>query len=217
MKTVLRFAALAAFLATGICFAQTPAPVDATLTKVKGSVLVNHGEMFVDAVTGTTLKANDRVMAMDGASAYIRFFEGCEQVVPAGTVVVVSDQLPCDCQNFKREKGTIARVDELNGNASLKVGESFSSIGLGGELVVGDVFRTGADSNAVIQFRDGCRTEIAASSEYTIPDNSPCSCAPIWLGGGTSPMTLGSWARIVIPAIIIVGISLDDNDGPISP
>lgn len=216
MKTALRIAALAALMTGGACLAQTPAPVDATLTKVQGAVLVNQGEMFVDAVAGTQLKANDRVMAMEGASAYIRFFEGCEQLVPAGEVVVVSSDLHCECQNFRREKGTIARVDELNGEGALMVDGSFASIGLGRELIVGDVFRTGVDSSAVIQFRDGCRREIAPSSQYTIPDTSPCSCPlPLAAGGGTA-LTAGTWARILIPPIILIALH-EGHDGPISP
>ncbi len=218
MTTAIRIAALLASLAAGACLAQTPAPVDAKLLEVKGSVLVNQGEVFEEAGNGTSLKANDRVMAMENARAEVRFFEGCEMIVEPGEVVVVPEQLPCHCGNFEKEDGPVARLAELTGDASLKDGDMFNPVALGLQLKVGDLVRIGEGSSAVVEFRDGCRQEVAGGTDYQIPDSSPCACAMVpAMVAGTTPMTAATWARLIIPPIIIIGISLPDNDGPISP
>ena len=219
MTSALRFAALFASLAAGACLAQTPAVVDAKLLEVEGSVLVNQGEVFEEAGNGTSLKAKDRVMAMENARAEVRFFEGCEMIVEPGEVLVVPDQLPCHCGNFEDEDGPVARIAELTGDAALKSKQAtFNPVALGVQLVVGDVVRVGEGSSAIIEFRDGCRQDVDGGSEYQIPDSSPCACAMVpVVPGSTVALSNQTLARIFIPPIILIGVLLPEDDAPISP
>lgn len=77
-------ATVLAFAATG-AFAQTAA----TLSGIKGSVLVNHGKQFVTAEAGQMLVVGDRVMVMEGGKAKLTHADGCVQELPAGSLLVV--------------------------------------------------------------------------------------------------------------------------------
>lgn len=76
--------------------AQPQAPKSAaSLASVSGSVLVNRGEQFVAGADGDVLSSGDRVMAMEGASAILRYDDGCDVTVEGGTVVTLDEGSPC--------------------------------------------------------------------------------------------------------------------------
>jgi hypothetical protein len=80
----------------GGAHAQTEAPkAGASLSSIEGSVLINKGEEFVEGTSGGTLGPGDRVMAMDGSSALLRFEDGCDVRVDPGTVVTMGEGSPC--------------------------------------------------------------------------------------------------------------------------
>ncbi len=82
-------------LASGVA-AQTTAPKSsAVLADVDGSVLVNRGEEFVAGSDGDGLANGDRVMAMEGASAMLKYDDGCDVKVEPGTVVTLNEGSPC--------------------------------------------------------------------------------------------------------------------------
>jgi hypothetical protein len=74
----------------------------ATLVSLKGSVMLNQGKQFVTAPAGSSLVAGDRVLALDGATATIKYSDGCVTVVEPRTVVTIPKLSPC--------KGGIASV-----------------------------------------------------------------------------------------------------------
>ncbi|MBK6726642.1 MAG: hypothetical protein IPG63_05175 [Xanthomonadales bacterium] len=182
-------------------------------------MLVNQGERFVAAPNGTALKKNDRVMAMEDSSATVKYFEGCEIAVKAGTVITIPELLPCECGDFSREQGPIGRIAEANGALQLVRGESLVEATAGQQVAVDDIVRTLSDARAVVEFRDGCRTEVAASSEYRIPDRSPCLCAII-AAQQVGPATNYNLARILGPSVLLLPRLFEDDDDedlPVSP
>ncbi|HEY6544274.1 MAG TPA: hypothetical protein VIZ64_05220 [Dokdonella sp.] len=67
----------------------------ASITASEGTVLVNQGEQFVAVQSGQSVKAGDRVMASDGASANVRYPDGCDLRIAPGTLVTVPAVSPC--------------------------------------------------------------------------------------------------------------------------
>lgn len=63
----------------------------ATLSGIKGSVLINQGKQFVSAQSGQMLVIGDRVMVMEGGSAKLDYSNGCVQTLPAGSLAVVQE------------------------------------------------------------------------------------------------------------------------------
>ena len=92
MKITVRLAALAAALVALPAIAQD---ANSKLVIIEGSVMLNTGEQYADAVVDAATKEGDRVMAMEGARAVIRFDDGCDLEVEAGTIVTVPEKSPC--------------------------------------------------------------------------------------------------------------------------
>lgn len=89
--------ALTFALASSAGFAAQPA---ATLASAQGSVLVNQGKQFVSAQSGQLLAVGDRVMVMEGASASLRFADGCVLPLASGSLAVV--QSTCNAADVAR-------------------------------------------------------------------------------------------------------------------
>ncbi|MBW8312203.1 MAG: hypothetical protein K0M64_09235 [Rhizobium sp.] len=83
---------VAASLLAGSAFAADSV---ATLSAQEGTVLVNQGEEFTTAAEAQALRAGDRVMLMEGASATITFADGCALPLVAGSLVEMPAQSPC--------------------------------------------------------------------------------------------------------------------------
>lgn len=64
------------------------------LAGVQGSVLVNQNGRYVPVTASTSLKAGDRVMAMDG-SASVTYADGCKVSVGARSMATVGATSPC--------------------------------------------------------------------------------------------------------------------------
>jgi len=67
----------------------------ATVQSVKGKVLINHGDGFLQTATGAQANAGDLLMASAGGSAKLVYPGGCEVNVIPGRVVSVGKQPPC--------------------------------------------------------------------------------------------------------------------------
>lgn len=93
---------IAASLLATSAFATDPV---ATLSSQEGTVLVNQGEEFTTANANQALKAGDRVMLMEGASAEITFADGCALPLLAGSLVDIPAVSPC--------AGGVAKVQNL--------------------------------------------------------------------------------------------------------
>ena len=93
---------IAASLLAGSAFA-----VDSvgTLSSQEGTVLVNQGEEFITADANQALKAGDRVMLMEGATAEITFADGCALPLEAGSLVDIPAVSPC--------AGGVANVQQM--------------------------------------------------------------------------------------------------------
>ena len=77
----------------------------ASLSSQEGTVLVNQGEEFITAADNQSLKAGDRVMLMEGASAEITFTDGCALPLVAGSLVDIPAVSPC--------AGGLAKVQQM--------------------------------------------------------------------------------------------------------
>ena len=89
---------------TGATPAQDPAMAQGTTSEtggvasastVNGPVQVNQGEQFLPLQTGQSLRAGDRVMAMQDGSATLTFQDGCTLTVAPETMIVVPSTSTC--------------------------------------------------------------------------------------------------------------------------
>lgn len=85
----------------------------ATLAKANGSVLINNGKQFVTVQPGKVLVAGDRLMVMEGASAQIRYNDGCLQALNGGSMLVVSAKSVC-----AGGLANVSSVDSLHAQAA---------------------------------------------------------------------------------------------------
>jgi len=60
----------------------------ATLTEVKGTVMVDKGKGFVTSKVNTVLNEGDRVIALDASSAEIKFKDDCRRRLKANNLIV---------------------------------------------------------------------------------------------------------------------------------
>ena len=67
----------------------------ATVDSVKGKVLINRGDGFQPATSGTNANAGDLLMANAGGSAKLIYPGGCQVSIIPGRVVSVGKQPPC--------------------------------------------------------------------------------------------------------------------------
>lgn len=93
---------IAASLLAGSAFAADSV---GTLSSQEGTVLVNQGEEFITADANQALKAGDRVMLMEGATAEITFADGCALPLEAGSLVDIPAVSPC--------AGGVANVQQM--------------------------------------------------------------------------------------------------------
>ena len=114
----------------------------ATLSSQEGTVLVNQGEEFITAADNQSLKAGDRVMLMEGASAEITFTDGCALPLVAGSLVDIPAVSPC--------AGGLAKVQQMGptyaqapGDRVVRNGMLMEYIVFGGALVLVAVETTG--------------------------------------------------------------------------
>ena len=88
---------LAVAIATlGLAFAASAyaAPV-ATLTEIKGNVLVNQGEEFRPATKGMRLNPGDRIMVQDDSAARLKFDDECPYPIGENKIVTVPEKSNC--------------------------------------------------------------------------------------------------------------------------
>lgn len=114
----------------------------ASLSSQEGTVLVNQGEEFITAADNQSLKAGDRVMLMEGASAEITFTDGCALPLVAGSLVDIPAVSPC--------AGGLAKVQQMGptyaqapGDRVVRNGMLMEYIVFGGALVLVAVETTG--------------------------------------------------------------------------
>ena len=107
---------ISAFIAASL-FAASAFAADsvATLSSQEGTVLVNQGEEFITANDNQSLKAGDRVMLMEGASAEITFADGCALPLVAGSLVDIPAVSPC--------AGGVANVQKMGPSYAQAPGE----------------------------------------------------------------------------------------------
>lgn len=67
----------------------------ADLTRIEGKVLVNQGAQYTDATEGMELKEDNLVMALEGSSATIEYYFGCDHTISEDEVYTVDDGSGC--------------------------------------------------------------------------------------------------------------------------
>lgn len=75
----------------------------ATVDAVKGKVLINRGDGFQQATSGTKANAGDRLMAGPGGSAKLVYSDRCQVSIVPGRVVSVGKQPPCTAPSLVGE------------------------------------------------------------------------------------------------------------------
>jgi hypothetical protein len=89
----------AAAIAIGLtCFAGQASAMDgafAQVSSVAGSVAVNSGGAYAPASASTVLNVGDRIVSMNGASAQIKYADGCVVNVAAASMATVGATSPC--------------------------------------------------------------------------------------------------------------------------
>jgi hypothetical protein len=89
----------AAVAAVGLlCLAGQASAKDATVAQlgaVKGSVMISQGGAYVKASSGTTLRAGDRIVAMEGGAAQLQYADGCAVSVGSTAMATVGASSPC--------------------------------------------------------------------------------------------------------------------------
>ncbi len=98
---------------------QAMAAQTAKLGGVSGSVLVNQNGRFTPATKTTTLRAGDRVLAMNGA-AKLTYADGCSVNVAPRSMVTVSEKACAgeDAQLIRAQYGSDGG-DSMDSNADL--------------------------------------------------------------------------------------------------
>ncbi len=93
MKKFLALAIAGAFCVAGQASAKDVAA--AQLSGVNGSVMIQQGGKMVAATNASVLHAGDRVVAMKGAKAQVKFADGCVVQLTAANMVTVGAKSPC--------------------------------------------------------------------------------------------------------------------------
>jgi uncharacterized protein YycO len=94
MKKFMALAAAAALCVAGQASAKDVAAA-AQLTGVSGSVMIQQGGKMVSATNASALRAGDRVVAMNGAKASVKFADGCVVQLTASNMVTIGAKSPC--------------------------------------------------------------------------------------------------------------------------
>jgi|GEM_PF-3977577 len=90
---------VSAALAVGSAAQAAAAEPVGTLARVSGTAVVNQGAQYVVGREGMALREGDRLLALEGGSALVKFADGCEYrleddellVVPAVSTCVARD------------------------------------------------------------------------------------------------------------------------------
>ena len=101
----------------GLLFTSSALAGETRVGGVQGSVLINQNGRYVPMTAGTTLKAGDRIMAMDG-SASVTYADGCKVSVGARSMATVGSSSPCAsgssgvvraaaADGYSKDKGTL--------------------------------------------------------------------------------------------------------------
>lgn len=114
MKRLALFA-LIAMMTTPTWAADTVA----RLSRADGTVRVNMGDEFVNAVENTALKAGDRIMTMDDGRAIITFNDGCDLQAGPNTLITLPAVSNC--------AGGLVRTQNIAPGGGEAVGASESS------------------------------------------------------------------------------------------
>lgn len=93
MKKFMALAALGALCVAGQAAAKDVAA--AQLTGVNGSVMIQQGGKMVAASNASTLRAGDRIVAMNGGKANVKFADGCVVQLSGSNMVTVGAKSPC--------------------------------------------------------------------------------------------------------------------------
>ena len=121
-KLVPLVAAIATW-ASGSLYAADTA-VNARLTQLQGTVLMNQGQKFVPAKLDTELSTGDRVLALKTGLATVTFPDGCAVLIKPGKLTTIGPQSPCaaDVTAKEPEDGGLAGGDSSKPPIPIYVG-----------------------------------------------------------------------------------------------
>ena len=137
---------LSAALAVAASAASAADPV-ATLSHLNGVVLLSQGGDYVTATAGAPLHAGDRLMAMEGANATLRFADGCTHTLGGNAIVTVGPADSCtrgELADNQSQVGPYLAAAPAGGAATA----GLIAAGVVGTVVllgVTDVFELGSD------------------------------------------------------------------------
>ncbi len=135
------------FLFAGLFAASASAASSvATLGPIHGVVLVNQGKQFVSAQPGQALVVGDRVLALQGGQASLRFADGCVLPLASGSLLTVPAKSTCagGIANVTRVATQTAQVDS-GSNQPVSNGETLLYVA--GAVVVVAALAGNSDSS----------------------------------------------------------------------
>lgn len=101
-KTLITASIVTGIFAAGMVGAQAAGQAQlATLSNVNGKVLVNKGNGYVSAKSGTSLGEGDRVISLNGATASVVYQDGCVTQMPENSLLAFDKFTACGKEPFK--------------------------------------------------------------------------------------------------------------------
>ncbi|MBV2194668.1 MAG: hypothetical protein KUL81_15150 [Azonexus sp.] len=101
-KSLITASIVAGIFAAGVVGAQAAEQAQlATLSNVNGKVLVNKGNGYVSAKSGTSLGEGDRVISLNGATASVVYEDGCVTQMPENSLLAFDKFTACGKEPFK--------------------------------------------------------------------------------------------------------------------
>jgi len=74
---------------------STKVSINATLTNIKGNVLVSQGENYKSARDGLKVSTGNRLMVMEGASVTLSYLDGCVDKFKGAKILQIAENSSC--------------------------------------------------------------------------------------------------------------------------
>lgn len=168
-------------LAASACFALSANAVGAPeepigeIMRIEGSAMISQGTRYVDALEGMALRAQDRILVLEGGSALLQFTDGCQYSVRDSELLTIGVESACAEQAAKTaaagQDGIAVETAAAAGQQSFEGVEQGATSQLGGGAVVGGGLLGGAGGGALIVGGLAAVGGIAAAADGTGSDD----------------------------------------------
>jgi hypothetical protein len=105
------------------------------IMRIDGSAMISQGTRYVDAREGMPLRAQDRVLVLDGGSALLQFTDGCQYSLNDSELLTIGSVSACaeqSAQTAATEPGVSVETAAATGQLSFEGLEQGATSQLGG-------------------------------------------------------------------------------------